>query len=47
MRSLLLNASYEPLSVVSERRALILVLTEKANLVVARDEIWHSETLAG
>ena len=45
-RALVLNASYEPLSVVSERRALILVLTEKANIVVARDEIWHSESLA-
>jgi 5-methylcytosine-specific restriction endonuclease McrA len=41
-RSLVLNASYEPLSVVSERRALILVLTQKASMVVAKDEIWAS-----
>lgn len=44
-RSLILNASYEPLSVVSERRALILVLTEKASVVVTRDEMWRSESL--
>lgn len=42
-RSLVLNASYEPLSVVPERRALVLVLTEKASAVVNRDEHWHSE----
>ncbi|MCI0424327.1 MAG: HNH endonuclease [Actinobacteria bacterium] len=42
-RSLVLNASYEPLSVVSERRALILVLTDRASLVVPKDEFWHSE----
>ncbi|MEA1903363.1 MAG: HNH endonuclease [Actinomycetota bacterium] len=44
-RALVLNASYEPLSVVSERRALILVLAEKAAVVVKRDEAWHSESL--
>lgn len=44
-RALVLNASYEPLSVVPERRALVLVLTEKANVVVNRDEEWHSERL--
>jgi 5-methylcytosine-specific restriction endonuclease McrA len=46
VRALVLNASYEPLSVVSERRALVLVLTDKANVVVSRDEIWNSETLS-
>jgi len=45
-RALVLNASYEPLSVVSERRALVLVLTDKANVVVRREEIWNSETLS-
>ncbi len=45
-RALVLNASYEPLSVVSERRALVLVLTDKANVVVSRDETWNSETLS-
>ncbi|MFB3044222.1 MAG: HNH endonuclease, partial [Acidimicrobiia bacterium] len=45
-RALVLNASYEPLSVVSERRAVVLVLTDKANVVVTKDEIWNSETLS-
>ncbi|HIE21841.1 MAG TPA: HNH endonuclease [Acidimicrobiia bacterium] len=45
-RALVLNASYEPLSVVTERRALVLVLAEKAVVVVHRDEVWHSESLA-
>ena len=45
-RSLVLNASYEPLSVVSERRALILVLAEKALMVVPKDEIWSSESIS-
>jgi 5-methylcytosine-specific restriction endonuclease McrA len=45
-RALVLNASYEPLSVVSERRALVLVLTEKASVVVNKDERWHSESLS-
>jgi 5-methylcytosine-specific restriction endonuclease McrA len=44
-RSLVLNASYEPLSVVSERRALILVLSQKASSVVNKDEFWASESL--
>ena len=45
-RALILNASYEPLSVVSERRALILVLNEKASTVVSKDETWHSESVS-
>jgi 5-methylcytosine-specific restriction endonuclease McrA len=44
VRALVLNASYEPLSVVSERRAVILVLNQKASLVVGREEIWSSES---
>lgn len=43
-RVLILNASYEPLSVVPARRALVLVLNQKATVVVHRDESWHSET---
>lgn len=42
-RALVLNASYEPLSVVGERRAVILVLNNKASVVVERDETWVSE----
>lgn len=45
-RSLVLNASYEPLSVVSDRRALILVLTERATTVVSREITWRSESLS-
>lgn len=44
-RSLVLNASYEPLSVVSERRAIVLVLAEKATVVVPRPEIWFAERI--
>ncbi len=43
-RVLVLNASYEPLSVVSTRRAVVLVLREKATIVVDRPEIWASAT---
>jgi 5-methylcytosine-specific restriction endonuclease McrA len=40
---LVLNASHEPLSVVSDRRALVLVIRGKAILVEGRDEVWRSE----
>lgn len=42
-RVLVLNASYEPLSVVSARRAVVLVLREKAIVVAGKDEVWASE----
>ena len=42
-RALVLNATYEPLCVVSTRRALMLVLDEKAELVSATDGVYHSE----
>lgn len=42
-RALVLNASFEPLSVVSSRRAVILILREKAVLVEASDGCWRSE----
>ncbi len=38
MQTLVLNASYEPLAVVSVRRAVVLVLTEKAVMEHADDE---------
>lgn len=44
-RSLVLNASYEPLAVVSERRALLLVLGEKADSVHASGNCWHAARL--
>ena len=42
-RALVLNASYEPLCVVSTRRALLLVLDEKAELVHVTGRHFHSE----
>ena len=38
MRTLVLNAGYEPLAVVSFKRALVLVLTEKAVVVASDDD---------
>lgn len=42
MRTLVLNAGYEPLAVVSFRRALILVLNNKATIVERQedDPVW-------
>src|SRR5438270_11640673 len=45
-RSLVLNASFEPLCVVSSRRALLLILDAKAELVHATERLFHSEKLA-
>ena len=45
-RALVLNASYEPLCVVPVRRAVVLVLKEKAEVVHHRDETFHSERMA-
>lgn len=42
-RALVLNASYEPLSVVSHRRAVVLVLREKADVVEESGASLHSE----
>ena len=46
MRALVLNATYEPLCVVPTRRALVLVLDDKAELVHATDRVFHSERAA-
>lgn len=43
MRALVLNASYEPLSVVACRRAVVLVIRGRATVVEHRNESWHSE----
>jgi 5-methylcytosine-specific restriction endonuclease McrA len=45
-RSLVLNATYEPLCVVSSRRAVVLVLSEKAEVLHASEEDMRSERLA-
>ena len=42
-RALVLNASYEPLCVVSTRRALMLVLDDKAEVVSTTNRAFHSE----
>jgi 5-methylcytosine-specific restriction endonuclease McrA len=43
---LVLNATYEPLSIVSVRRAVILLLKEKAEIVEAAEAYIRSEHLA-
>ena len=45
MRVLLLNATHEPLAVVTGRRALVLVLAGKAECLVEREFGAHSPTL--
>ena len=43
--ALVLNATYEPLSVVPSRRAVVLVLGEKADVLHDTGEAFHSEHL--
>lgn len=45
VHALLLNATYEPLCVVSQRRAIVLVLSRKAVTLEEADEVVHSERL--
>lgn len=45
-RALVLNATYEPLSVVPGRRAVVLVLAQKAELVHGSTDVLHSERMA-
>ncbi len=40
-QTLVLNATYEPLGVVSERRALILVLNQRATMIEESDTVLH------
>jgi 5-methylcytosine-specific restriction endonuclease McrA len=44
--ALVLNATYEPLCVVPLRRAVVLVLAEKAVIVESSDDFMHSERLS-
>ncbi len=44
-RALVLNATYEPLCVVPQRRAAVLVLADKADVLHAGDAAFHSERL--
>ncbi len=43
MRALILNATYEPLSIVSARRAVVLVLRQKAVVLEESGTTWRSE----
>jgi 5-methylcytosine-specific restriction endonuclease McrA len=44
-RALVLNASHQPLAVVAARRAVILVLKDKAEVVVSNGQVFRSEHL--
>jgi 5-methylcytosine-specific restriction endonuclease McrA len=45
-RSLILNATYEPLGVVAHRRAIVLVLGEKAEVIERNGAVYHSEHIS-
>jgi 5-methylcytosine-specific restriction endonuclease McrA len=45
MKALVLNASYEPLSVVPVRRAVVLVLHNRADVVESNGKVWRSERI--
>lgn len=45
-RALVLNATFEPLGIVSTRRALLLILATKAEMVHATDRLFRSERSA-
>jgi hypothetical protein len=44
--TLLLNATYEPLCVVSTRRAIVLVLAAKAEPVDSAQDVVHAEMIS-
>lgn len=44
-RSLVLNATHRPLAVVPARRAIVLVLKDKAEVVVSNGAVYHAERL--
>ena len=46
MSVLVLNASFEPLNVVTVQRAILLLLKDKAQLIEAAEATWHSERLS-
>jgi len=45
-RALVLNASFEPLGIVSSRRAVLLVIDTKAELVHATERVFRAERLS-
>jgi 5-methylcytosine-specific restriction endonuclease McrA len=44
-RALVLNATHEPLAVVTARRAVVLVLKERAEVIASNGFVFHSERL--
>lgn len=44
-RALLLNASFEPLCVVPARRAVVLIMKEKAEMLARRPQALHAERI--
>lgn len=44
-RALVLNATYEPMSVVSTRRAVVLVLRDRADVLETNGATWRSERI--
>jgi 5-methylcytosine-specific restriction endonuclease McrA len=46
VRALVLNATYEPLAVVTARRAVVLVLADKADSLDGSGQWFHAERLA-
>lgn len=46
MKTLVLNAGYEPMSVVTDRRAVVLVLTGKATVLAAHPGLMRSAALS-
>jgi len=45
-RALVLNATHRPLAVVSARRAVVLVLKDKAEVIVSNGMVFHAERVA-
>jgi 5-methylcytosine-specific restriction endonuclease McrA len=45
-KTLVLNTTYEPLSIVSLRRAVVLVFSDKADVVEAQETIWRAERVS-
>ena len=46
VRTLVLNASNEPLSVVAARRAIVLLYRKRADLVARSERTWHAESIS-
>lgn len=45
-RALVLNATYEPIGVVSARRGVLLVLSDKADAIHSEQAVWNSERMS-